>query len=425
MQQPAMAEALVERVERDLSCGICLGTFNNPKILQCHHTFCEDCLKRLIPQDQHSLTCPFCSHATLMPAGGVTGLQPAFQANSLLETLKQIRAEQAEVLENNCAVHPGEKLRHFCEDCSVVLCHACVIKGAEHCDHNYTSLEGAFKGAKKEIQLEKIPIEKQLSSIKETAKNLDLQCAELSFLQKGLEAEIDVTFRQLHQVLDERKARLISRLDHITQNKLKELATQKELVQIRQAKLDSLLHFIDGNLRAGHEKASTVLAMKMELLKLEKEQEAVFIELPSSKQDMIFFSASLPKITEMCRTFGQVYSPDLADPSKCHITRKSDVAVVGESSTASFCAVNFNGKPCTKLLTSLDSELVSIAGASVKGRVERTGLSEYSISYTPVLSGAHWLVIKVAGDHIRGSPFAVKVGEDAKSHFYLGKVFGF
>ena len=362
-----------------------------------------------------------------MPTGGVAGLPPAFQVNSLLEALTQIKAEQAEARGNNCVIHPGEKLRLFCEDCAKLLCHCCALRGAEHHDHDYTSLESFFKEAKKEIELAKLPIEKQLSSVKKTGEKLDLQSTEVSYQQKGIKAEIHVTFRQLYQALDERKAKLLSRLDHITQSKLKELASQKEVIQIRQAELESLLHFIDENLRSGNEKC--VLAMKTELLKPVKEPltvcKAVFTEA-GSKQSVVFSSVSLPKITEMCRNFGQVCAPNLADPSKCRITRKSDVAIVGESSTALLHALDYNGKPCAKPLNmSLHSELLSIAGTSVRGRTERTGLNEYSISYTPIQTGAHWLAIKVADDHIRGSPFAVRVAEDARSPSYLGKVFGF
>lgn len=92
----------------------------------------------------------------------------------------------------------------------------------------------------------------------------------------------------------------------------------------------------------------------------------------NTKADMVF-SASPADITETCRKFGQVYSPELADPSKCRIIRKSDIAIVEEESTVVFRAFNFDGKPCEKLVMSLEGSLVSASGAHIRAKVERCG----------------------------------------------------
>ncbi len=72
----ALAIAL-EKLEDQLNCSICLDTYTNPKQLQCHHIYCQQCLIRLVIQDQQrqlSLTCPSCCQVTLLPASGVAGI---------------------------------------------------------------------------------------------------------------------------------------------------------------------------------------------------------------------------------------------------------------------------------------------------------------------------------------------------------------
>ena len=44
-----MAEEVVKKLEEQLNCLICLGTYTVPKLLQCNHVFCRDCLVGLAP----------------------------------------------------------------------------------------------------------------------------------------------------------------------------------------------------------------------------------------------------------------------------------------------------------------------------------------------------------------------------------------
>ncbi len=79
----------LKKLEEQLTCSVCLDTYTNPKQLQCHHVYCQQCLARLVVRDQQgqlSLTCPTCRQVTPVPADGVAGLQAAFRVNQLLKT---------------------------------------------------------------------------------------------------------------------------------------------------------------------------------------------------------------------------------------------------------------------------------------------------------------------------------------------------
>ena len=83
-----MAEEALKKLEQQLNCSICLDTYTNPKLLQCFHVYCQQCLVTLVDRDQQGLlglSCPICRQLTPVPNRGVAGLQSAFHINHLLE----------------------------------------------------------------------------------------------------------------------------------------------------------------------------------------------------------------------------------------------------------------------------------------------------------------------------------------------------
>ena len=87
-----------------------------------------------------------------------------------------------------------------------------------------------------------------------------------------------------------------------------------------------------------------------------------------------------------------------------------EVAVVGEKCTAILQATNFGGELCKESIKSLECNYVSeITGIGASCSVERSGQSQYEISYQPTIKERHQLHVKVQGQRIRGSPFSVAV----------------
>ena len=250
----AGSKEALSKFEEQITCPVCLDTFTDPKQLQCHHVYCRSCLAKLVERDQQGqlvLSCPNCRQITPVPVNGVAGIQPAFQTNNLLEyksTLKKALSqgtedsslESVEAVDSAasptvpppslskvisyCPEHPGEEIKLYCEDCTKFTCFKCVLSGAEHHSNSYKVLDAYREDILSSLE----PVRDQLSITSNAAKQINTQCAEIRDQQVEIDARLDQTIGQLHEMLDLRKAELKSRLRHLADNKVQILKSQKD-----------------------------------------------------------------------------------------------------------------------------------------------------------------------------------------------------
>ena len=418
-----MAKKALKKLEEQLNCAICLDTYTDPKLLQCFHIYCRDCLVRLVVRDQQgqlSLTCPTCRQATPIPANGVTGLQSAFQVNHLLKILEEHKkskdADQEDIQvamahpvssKQCCSVHDGKELELYCESCGELICSHCVFRGQKHHSHEYDLISSCFEKYKEEITPSLEPVRKQLKIITEAMAQLDKNCEEISDQRADIEANIHYTAQRLCEVIDVRKTELIHQLQQMTRGKLKNLASQKDQMETILAQLGSCLDFLQESLKTNNQ--GEVLKMKMGIMKQVKELATPYERniLKSVTGADIEFSVS-PEVASMCQNYGQLL---ISDPSKFLATGEAlKMAEVGEKSTVIVEAIDDKASPCKVPTESLKCELVSeITGITVQGCVVKRGQNKCEINYHPTVKGRHQLHIKINNQQIQGSPFIVTV----------------
>ncbi len=340
-----MSKLALKKLEEQLKCAICLEDYKDPKVLQCFHVFCENCLghRRMVVQNEEggrSLLCPTCRQTTPIPPNGVSGLQSAFHINHLLEIQESLKKSKDSVScerggESNittsskkvplyCPEHANKELELYCRTCENLICLKCVINGGKHQNHDCVEISEAFKMYKEEVTPSLESMDGQMRRINEALTELVTRRDEISNQRQTIEADMHNTIGRLHTILEVRETELIGQLHGMTQGKMKSLAAQEDHLETLQAQLSSCLLFLEESLKRGSE--GEILMMKKTVMKQVKELTAPFKAdtlKPKTKANMS--TSFSQELIGMCQKFGEVHASVL-DSSQHHATITSKCA---------------------------------------------------------------------------------------------------
>ena len=139
----------LQKLEEQLTCTSCHQLFTNPKILSCHHSFCQKCLEELLQViTSQFIACPTCCHHTDIPQStGVAGL-PTSNLTKLEDVYCQFKTagiSQHQVT-TGCDNCTAANATGYCKECAKYLCQECIDmhkKYVSFSNHQITSLDEA------------------------------------------------------------------------------------------------------------------------------------------------------------------------------------------------------------------------------------------------------------------------------------------
>lgn len=284
--------------EEDIKCSICLDTYANPKLLQCFHVYCQDCLLNLVAKDgQQGIACPACRQTTPLPPTGVEGLQAAFHINRLLQKEGGKASEESST--KFCPDHSREETKMYCETCGVLVCSQCVSIGGKHHRHDYDSMAKAFQKYKEEIGSSIVPMEKKLATVKKALEDLDASCSNTTEQEAAVEATISDAMEQIRMVLNAREAELLEQVEQVSDAKMRAISTQRDSLVNTQSQLVGALKYMRESNEIGGTRGNRPQLMMRTTTSLHPD------DLKPSVEADIRFEAS-PDITAACENFGDV-----------------------------------------------------------------------------------------------------------------------
>ncbi|KAL3860260.1 hypothetical protein ACJMK2_010407 [Sinanodonta woodiana] len=126
--------AVTSSVEvNSLRCPMCLESFKHPRAFPCMHTFCEDCIKSYISnqdgasEERTEIKCYVCNRATRAQTKGLDAAEWArtFPVNNLVSINQNINKNEERRCDPCWSKELHSTAKTFCKECGELLCEEC------------------------------------------------------------------------------------------------------------------------------------------------------------------------------------------------------------------------------------------------------------------------------------------------------------
>ena len=145
--KPSSSDHLLEAFKEELSCAICTQELQDPKDLDCCHTFCSECLQKWLDSQcrKTSIPCPVCLKDTDLKDSGIDGLKTSHVMKNLVDQVRS--AMVGSTLNSPCKIHgiEGITVTVNCKTCEQFVCEKCVDV-CKRLDHVVEDQPGRFPG---------------------------------------------------------------------------------------------------------------------------------------------------------------------------------------------------------------------------------------------------------------------------------------
>ena len=121
----ASCSSLLQRLEKELECSVCLNMYTDPKTLPCLHTFCCHCLNQLKEKrvNREPIKCPECRTEIKLPKGSNFDAFPSSFYLNRLKDIVSVKHQEQQVPCGSC--DKKSTVVAFCFNCECFICAEC------------------------------------------------------------------------------------------------------------------------------------------------------------------------------------------------------------------------------------------------------------------------------------------------------------
>ena len=401
----AQSKSFYDDIEKEIECPVCQEQFsdsNEPKVLQCQHTFCKSCLEGWLRQHREgALTCPNCRERTECPNNNIDSLPSNLTYKNLIDILKAYN-RNGDRGQTFCERHK-EKVKFYCEQCETCICSDCAI--LDHRDQNCHNIISLEEGARKQ----RANIERKMEKLAANSSRLQRYASFLEKRRALANKSIEEATKEVHRVAE----RCINSIRQHESSVTELLKTQKSSCNDEYSReLSKLTEKIQrtNNVEAQGKNVvernnlQDMLNIKQVLDEKIAEEHLPVLNYPEFK----YISDDALSLN---LTPGQLYitntEPSLSVATGYGLTK-------GTQDKEGTFTVTTNDSKGQATYSEIDNVRVEIK-SSQKGieeirsvvKVLRNG--HYSISYAPKVAGNFSVSINVRDEPIKGSPFTLVI----------------
>ncbi|XP_069829945.1 tripartite motif-containing protein 59 [Dendropsophus ebraccatus] len=230
----------MDHLEEEMTCSVCLSIYDDPRILQCSHSFCRKCLEHLIRSSDiyiwrlsvGRLKCPACRGFTDVSTG-VHSLPVNFALKSIVEKYKSNQQSKT------CAQHSRYQLNMYCLKDRKLICGQCLTVGP-HKGHPVEDPDVAY--AKEQQTASKLLAalsNKNFTGVSSAIRALEEQMSNCKNIIQEDKKEVLMFFDNLIEILEQKKQDFLGSLNDLNQEMVDNFAPQiEEMKQIQDEELD-------------------------------------------------------------------------------------------------------------------------------------------------------------------------------------------
>ena len=313
-----------EKVRKEVTCGVCLAIYKEPKMLPCLHTFCAKCLQVLWQQADKVIRCPQCRATAPAIGSSVKALPLNFSAARLvdivemqdrlyeetpptcqscqdkkyavascapcgiflcksclgvhktlrltsshqinnLDDIKSGKVTVPSILDHSqemCSIHPDKPLELYCKRDKCLICLGCAV--VQHRSHEYDFISQIAKQQKQEVF-------STLPNFREHMKHVKQIAAEVKQMQDQVQERgrnnfdsINRAFLEIANVLSARKQQLLDNVERTTANRIKALNEQHQDLLNLYDQMNSYLELVEIKIKSERDRA--IVTMKDQIV---------------------------------------------------------------------------------------------------------------------------------------------------------------
>jgi len=311
---------------------------------------------------------------------------------------------------NVCKKH-NDEVRFYCEQCVVCICRDCAI--LDHRDHNIISLDNGMQKKKSEI-------EKKMKQVQETVSCLRNEKESLENRRTKINKSIEQATEELHKTAEHNIQLIRQHQASVTERLMKQKETLDAAFSNTMTGLDEKLVEIKSSLDFGNE----ILHRNNlpEILNVEEVLEQRFQELvePCAFDLKVNYSAVkyvANDLSSLKDSPGKLLTSNTEPSLTMTDGRGLTEGVKGEDCTFTVITKDSQGNKTYSEIDGVEVYIQSLqTRKSVKVTITDSQDGCYSVSYKPEATGQFNVLITVAGEAIKGSPFQLKVEERKGRH---------
>ncbi|XP_065907091.1 tripartite motif-containing protein 2-like [Dysidea avara] len=448
----------VKEVQKNLTCPICYQLFKNPKYLSCYHSYCEECLEKMLVQSK--IICPECRKETNVPDGGVKEFATNFFINRLVDDLilKKKVAGEKEVKCDDCDADPvvsfcpecniflcnachdhhkrkkkygdhgvvpltelrsnkdtsaiqtkvkipmckphDEQLKFYCETCDKLVCMYCTT--TEHNGHNHDTTKHIASKYRTQLQNIITPVEGMIQDLSNAHENIDNMMKEIRKQGDEVYKRVDEHYNELVEKLMKQKDQVRQQVHDTVSRKEKALTAQLNEVDSTKDELVNMKELNDALEKSSdHEALSGTKQVINHVQQITKQYEKL-TKLPVQLATMEF----LPR-KESLPQFGHLVA--IANPRTSEVSNFPAYIFAGQKVEVTIITKDSNGDLCSIGGEQVHVELKSFTGIVTVGKVRDNNNGTYTASLTTELVGEAWLFVSINSQQIKGSPYSTVV----------------